>query len=86
MPRKKITQEDKITDSRKAHKEFNDYYVIITRTERKDYHYRVLARTEEEAIEFAVDEWNPLTDKDIVALEEVFVDVIDWEGKAEEKR
>ncbi len=37
-----------------------DYLVIVTRTERRDYHYRVTARNEEEAIEFAVDEWNPL--------------------------
>ncbi|MHA1223291.1 MAG: hypothetical protein ACTSSG_12450 [Candidatus Heimdallarchaeaceae archaeon] len=85
MPRKKITQKDKKSSTRKAHRELNDYYVIITRTERRDYHYRVLARTEEEAIEFAVDEWNPLTDRDITALEEVFVDVVSWVGKTEEK-
>jgi len=60
-----------------------DYLVIATRTERRDYHYRVNARGEE-AIEFAVDEWNPLTNKDVVALEEQFVDVIGWEAIVEE--
>jgi hypothetical protein len=61
-----------------------DYLVIVTRTERRDYHYRVTARNEEEAIEFAVDEWNPLKDKDVIALEEQFVDVIGWEANVEE--
>ena len=61
-----------------------DYLVIVTRTERRDYHYRVTARGEEEAIEFAVDEWNPLTNKDVVALEEQFVDIIGWEASVEE--
>lgn len=61
-----------------------DYLVIVTRTERRDYHYRVTARNEEEAIEFAVDEWNPLKNKDVIALEEQFVDVIGWEASVEE--
>ncbi len=63
----------------------NDYYVIVTRTERRDYHYRVIAKAEDEAIEFAVDEYNPMTEKDIISLNEEFVDVIDWEARIEEK-
>ncbi|MCK5140713.1 MAG: hypothetical protein KAQ70_00825 [Candidatus Heimdallarchaeota archaeon] len=51
-----------------------DYLVIVIRTERRDYHYRVTARNEEEAIEFAVDEWNPLKNKDVIG----------WEASVEE--
>lgn len=61
-----------------------DYLVIVTRTERRDYHYRVTARNEEEAIEFAVDECNPLKNKVVVALEEQFVDVLGWVASVEE--
>ena len=65
--------------------DLEDYLVIVTRTERRDYHYRITARNEEEAIEFAVDEWNALENKDVVAMEEQFVDVIDWEARVEER-
>jgi len=40
-------------------KDVRDFYVIVTRVERRDYPYRVLATNEEQAIEFAVDEYNP---------------------------
>ncbi|MBY8999371.1 MAG: hypothetical protein KGD64_00470 [Candidatus Heimdallarchaeota archaeon] len=63
---------------------FEDYLVIVTRTERRDYHYRVTARNEEEAIEFAVDEWNPLKNKEVISFEEEFIDVIGWEASVEE--
>lgn len=63
---------------------FEDYLVIVTRTERRDYHYRITARNEEEAIEFAVDEWNPLKNRDVIAVEEQLVDVIGWEASVEE--
>ena len=65
--------------------DLEDYLVIVTRTERRDYHYRITARNEEEAIEYAVDEWNALKNKDVVAMEEQFVDVIDWEARVEER-
>lgn len=64
---------------------FEDYLVIVTRTERRDYHYRISARNEEEAIEFAVDEWDAIKNKDIVAFEEQFVDIVGWEASIEEE-
>ncbi|MHA1952396.1 MAG: hypothetical protein ACW96U_00425 [Candidatus Heimdallarchaeaceae archaeon] len=67
-------------------KEVSDYYVIVTRVERRDYHYRVVAVNEEQAIEFAVDEYNPITEKDIISLDDQFVETLDWEARVEEKR
>lgn len=58
-------------------KDVRDFYVIVTRVERRDYHYRVLAPNEEQAIEFAVDEYNPITEKDLIALEDQFVEAIE---------
>ena len=66
-------------------KDVRDFYVVVTRVERRDYHYRVLATNEEQAIEFAVDEYNPITEKDLIALEDQFVEAIDWEAKVEEE-
>ena len=63
----------------------SDYYVIVTRVERRDYHYRVNAINEEQAIEFAVDEYNPITEKDIISLENQFVETIDWGVRVEEE-
>lgn len=62
----------------------SDYYVIFTRVERRNYHYRVNAINEEQAIEFAVDEYNPITEKDIISLEDQFVETLDWEARVEE--
>lgn len=58
-------------------KTVSDYYVIVTRVERRDYHYRVLAINEEQVIEFVVDEYNPITEKDLIAHEDQFVEAID---------
>ncbi|MCG3227519.1 MAG: hypothetical protein H7645_11425 [Candidatus Heimdallarchaeota archaeon] len=65
-------------------KDVSDYYVIVTRVERIDYHYRVVAVNEEQAIEFAVDEYNPITEKDIISLDNQFVETLDWEARVEE--
>ena len=65
-------------------KDVRDFYVIVTRTERRDYRYRVVATNEEQAIEFAADEYNPITEKDIISLTEEYVDIIDWEARVEE--
>jgi len=62
----------------------SDYYVIVTRVEKRDYHYRVVATNEEQAIEFAVDEYNPITEKDIISLEDQFVETLDWEARVVE--
>ncbi|TFG09872.1 hypothetical protein EU534_01640 [Candidatus Heimdallarchaeota archaeon] len=83
MPRRQYKPK---SEAKKVKEEgIEDYYVIVTRTERRDYHYRVSARTEEEAIEFAVDEYNPMTEKDIISLNEEFVNIIDWEARIAEK-
>lgn len=66
-------------------KNVRDYYVIITRVERRDYPYRVLSTNEEQTIEFAVDEYNPITEKDIISLENQFVETFDWEVRVEEE-
>ena len=82
MPKRKYNKKSEP----KAVKDENikDFYVIVTRTERRDYHYRVVAKTEEEAIEFAIDEYNPITGKDIIALNEELVDIVDWKARVEE--
>lgn len=59
-------------------KEVSDYYVIVTRVERRDYNYRVVAVNEKLAIEFAVDEYNPITEKVIISLDNQFVETLDW--------
>lgn len=65
-------------------KDVRDFYVIVTRVERRDYHYRVLTTNEEQAIEFTVDEYNSITEKDIISLEDQFVETLDWEARVEE--
>ena len=75
MPKEGYTtgKESKIVSD----KDVKDFYVIVTRVERRDYHYRVVATNEEQAIEFAVDEYNPITEKDIISLEDQYVETID---------
>ncbi len=83
MPKEGYTtgKESKIVSD----KNIRDSYVIITRIEKRDYPYRVVATNEEQAIEFAVDEYNPITEKDIISLEDQFVETIDWEARVEEE-
>ena len=82
MPKEGYTtgKESKIVSD----KNIRDFYVIITRIEKRDYHYRIVATNEEQAIEFAVDD-NPITEKDIISLEDQFVETIDWEARVEEE-
>jgi len=65
-------------------KDVSDYYVIVTRVERRDYHLRVNAINEEQAIEVAVDEYNPITEKETISLEDQFVETLDREARVEE--
>ena len=78
MPRKKSSKK------KSDEAEYEDFLVIVTRTERRDYHYRVRAKTEEEAIEYAIDEWDPVREKAIVSMGEEFVDIIECIGRVEE--
>ncbi len=52
---------------------------------RRNYNPKSEAKAvKDEAIEFSVDEYNPITEKDIVSLNEEFVDIVDWEARVDE--